>query len=1065
VKTSDSLPRFVLPLFILASIFLASCYNSDQPSASAGGVNRDLVLEEVVWGRLVDVTDETGTLMANDVLIDPALSIDRILYDLSVNPVTQAETLQILAAGGSATYQALLDAATGPLPSGASLLEVVDPKATNYPPPFTLVPRNGVVRLQFSAPVDPDTVGPSSIQLLSGNPAILPFTVRYFVQNDSAGTDDDKGYVFLDPTISSRESASLGLPTNPIGFPTSFDSSNDNLLIRIPTKKDLLFGQAEVLTNLAGTRTIKVLADEPSDIAPDGSPVAVRVFRTGNRDDLYSGFVQDLVQPSLIGVQNVTASLLPVSSSVFDITYSIDASWCQGLAPKVGDVFEFQDAVLVTTGVLGLTPPQVRANLIDGTVTGSPTGLGGLLNTAYNQSDVALQICYLGISPAPTVVPGQPLELEPSSSTFSVTFSEPVDPLTVLSMHSLVLTAFEEDQASYPENVLYFRHGSLSNPLETTAEYIDRQRGFDLQVDNAGTIATSERGGRVLFGSLQPGPEGRIYTLSPAAGLAEPNPGAADSFLGFSLAVRNGADGISDLAGNRLNFTGFVAGAPSLSSPEQRMTALGGGGAGASLQTKSFSLRALGIDENQDGLPEYAGQFGYMPGVLTGRLASRFSRDADSSNEYIGQQTQIPSAITNPPKPNAPFEPLNPAGSVTMTCFRPHDLGFGYKSVGEFDLDIAGMNWAPMGGVVFDESYNRFGVALSHSKFMPDEVINALTGMPIYPASGLNITGNFDENILGYSEKDPLGQPLFDEKVVYDNPYTLRQVNTFVAQSGNTMLPWPDFFTTYTWRDTAIPPTIVGGAAQSIGSPSTLWLIDQGLGAPLWEPEVVPSVGLPLLARFRTYPTGEKIGVNTFQVTQMVRLSQLPAFRIYSAGGQDASGTWHQVIPDHQGSGGTAPVGGYNSLGARTDAFDPYVYWSEVDFVVRVSRVFTHWFDFGSALSSGGAIDVQLEPETANQEVGTRVIVDFRGAIQVMHGGDPTQGPSPLTDASSDFDNFGEYDINAAGGVSTPSEWTEDLADLEDQQYRYFQIRLTFINNTDESLEGRMDGLGLAWNP
>ncbi len=1063
VKTRDSFPHLVLAL-LLASTFIASCYNSDQPTAASGGENRDLVLEGMVWGRLVNIVDETGVLMDTDVLVNPGLSIDGLLFDLSLNPVTQAETLHILAAGGSQAYQSLFEQATG-----SAGLEVVDPKGDTYPPPYSMVPRNGVLRLQFSAPLDPDTVGPSSIQILSGNPATLPFNLRYFVKNDSTGTDNDKGYVFLDPTISLRDSANFGLPTNSQGFPASFDSSNDNLLIRIPTEKDLLFGQAVVVTNLSGTRTFKVTSSEPSASAPNNSPIAIRVLRTGNLDDEYNGFLQDLVPPTLIGVQSITADIEFQSGTSYEIVFSIDASWCQNLSSKIGDVFEFQGSVFLSTALLAPDPlnpgTRVMATLIDGSVSGNLVDQGGRLNTRYSQEDSALQVCYIEISPPPVVTLGQPLQLDPLSTTFTLKFSEPIDPLTISSMHSIVLTAYETDEATYAPEVLYFRHSSLANPNESVADYIDRQRGFDLMVDNSGTIATSERGGRVLFGPIQFGQEGRTFTLAPSMGLAEPNPGSGDTFLGFSLALRSGSDGVRDLAGHPLALTGFVAGAPGLSASEQLFTATGGGGASATVQSKSLTLRGIGIDENQDGLPEYAGQFGFTPGVLTGRSPDRFSRDADSSNLYVGQQTPIPSAITNPPKPNAPYEPLNPAGSVVMTCLRAHDLGFGYLNAGEYDVDIAGLNWAPMGGVVFDESYARFSVALSHAKFMPDEVISPITGMPVYPNSGLNLSGNFDENILGFEHKDLNGQPLHDEKIVYDNLYALRRQNTFVGGSNNVMLPWPSFNSTYTWRDTSISPSIMGGAAQSIGSPPILWLTDNGLGAAIWNPELVPSVGLPLLTRFRTYPEGEKIGVNTFQVTQMVRLSQLPAFRIYSAGGQDASGDWHQVIPDHQGSGGTTPVGGYNSNGARTDAFDPYVYWSEVDFVMRVSRVFTHWFDLGSALKAGDALDIQLEPEPENQEEGTGVLVELRGAVQVSHGGDPTAVPSPLTDASTDFDNFGEYSLIGIGGVSTPGDWTTELSDLEDNQYRYIQLRLTFINNTDAGLLGRMDGLGLSWNP
>ncbi|PCH82113.1 MAG: hypothetical protein COB96_02210 [Planctomycetota bacterium] len=678
---------------------------------------------------------------------------------------------------------------------------------------------------------------------------------------------------------------------------------------------------------------------------------------------------------------------------------------------------------------------------------------GAKLNTRYDQRDVGLQICYVDISPEPVWNGAAQALSVASAATFGITFSEPIDPLTVMSMHSMVLTVFEEDELSFDDELLYFRHANLGT--ESTASYIDRQRGYHLEVDGNGTVASSERGGRILFGVIQPGPASRSFTLSPSAGLFEPN---TDPFLQFSLAVRDGNDGIRDLSGNSLDFTGFVAGAPSLSNPDTQVTTVPPGG----LATKYFSLRALSVDENNDGLSEYAGQLTYpQNGIISGRYADIFSRDADSSNEYVGSQLSVGPGIGIGP----PYEPLVPSGSVLLTLFRPHDMGFGYLNPSEYNLDVSGMAFAPMGGAIADDQFDRFSLALGHAEVMPDEVINPQNGMPVYPNSGLDIAGNFDNNIMGFAEKDNLGQPLYDEKIVFDTNFTLREINRISAVSGVTMLPWPEFEQTYTWRDTNIPDSITGVNSQSIGAPPTNWLINNNYAAAIWGPEDAPSIAMPLLARFRCYPrsSGNEFGTNTFQVTQMVAASQLPAFRVFSAGGTDASGERHFVIPDDPSAGGTTPVGGFNTSGQQTPAFDNFVYWTEVDFVVRISRVFTHWFDMSIPLSVGSAVGMVLEPENANQPLGTSVIVELRGAEQVGHGGDPTTNPSPLTDASEFFNVFAEYPATAPGDVSAPSDWTEDFSELEGQNYRYFQLRFTFVNNTDLRTEPILDGFGLAW--
>ncbi len=1034
-----------LACFATAALSLAACFNSNQPHGVAGGVSGRLLLTEVAWGRLVDVVDLDNVLIQTDVLVRPDLSIDGINYEMNVNPVTEVETLKVMAVSTTTNFALLLSLAE-------SGLTTITAKGASDPPPYDMIPRNATVRLKFSDQVDPDSVDQSSIQVLSGDPSTNPFSVRFMIQNDVAsGT----GVVLLDPTISARDSATLGLPTNPVGFPESFDATADNLRIRIPTKADLLFGQPSVLTNLKGSRTFEASVTDPFEIAADGSSVVIRVWRTGNDQDLNRGFLEDLLRPGLIGDLDITLEeVQATNSSLGDLLfiYSIDAAHCVNLIPKVGDVLEVNNTIAVVTVVQVTTPSfEVVVRLLEGTIgIGSGLNLGGSLATRYTQVDAGLQLCYVDVDPTPTFSSTQITDLDPSS-TFSVRFSEAMDPRTVLSLHSLALTSFEFDEPTNtgtPE-VLYFRHEDRPEFLgESVADYIDRQRGYSLDVGNNGTLASSEFGGRFLFGPVQPDADSRSFTLSPVLGLADSN---MDSYLQFSLALRDGLDGILDLSGNPLDFTGFVAGTP-----------LPGIGIGLQMTSttagdaKYLALRALGVDENGDGLAEYRGQFGYSTGRLTGREAKLFSVDADSSNQFIGSQQAIPSPAI--PAATAPYAPLSPTGAVVMTSYRPHDMGFGYGSLQEFNLDVVGMSWAPLGGLVQDDSMTRFSLALAHAKYMPDEVLN-ISGLPAFPNSGLLLSGDFDNNILGFDIKDSQGQPLYDETIVYDGPYVLRAINVFNAPSGVNMLGFPAFSTSYTWRDTAIPPDVTGTAPEplSVGSPPSLY------GPAMYGPEEAPSTALPLLVRFRNFPIGGVLGTNTFQVTQMVATSQLPAFRIFSSGGLDAAGNWNLVIPDNSNAGGTQPVGGYNSNGAKTGAFDPFVYWAEIDFSTTVSRVFTHWFDLGGSLPAGGAAGILIEPALSYQEAGASVLVEIRGAVQVDHSPTPDQNPSPLTTAAFDFDDFGEY-VPGSGGVSTPSDWTTDFTSLEASQYSFVQLRITLLSNASAGLEAEMDGLGLAWD-
>jgi len=255
------------------------------------------------------------------------------------------------------------------------------------------------------------------------------------------------------------------------------------------------------------------------------------------------------------------------------------------------------------------------------------------------------------------------------------------------------------------------------------------------------------------------------------------------------LALRDGTDGLLDLAGNPLGFDSFVAG----NAGQTELITLQPA-AGASIpQERYFALRFNSTDENNDGLTEYSGQYVYdaiqEPGILRGRSVIRFSRQADNSNSYIAQRIQFSQGI---------MTPLTPAGAVLMTCWPYHMLGFGLQTVSEINMDVEGMAWAPFGGSAFDYLFNRYSVALSHSERTPDDEINITSGYPKFPNSGLQRNNKtFDDNILGF--------PTLNETIVTDGSYLISGGAVFEAASGTKMLPWNPFDTTYTWRDNNIP--------------------------------------------------------------------------------------------------------------------------------------------------------------------------------------------------------------------------------------------------------------------
>ncbi len=1024
---------------------LPGCFSQNKViggSNTGGGNQSALFLSSIEWGRLVDVVDMNGTPVESDLVIRPNL-ITGVDYEISTNPVTEAETLTILQfAVGSAGFDALVDQARAGLKSVAR-------KGPASPPVYSLIARNGALRLTFSDALDLDTVNADTLQFWIGDPATTPQGGRLIAFNDEKS---GKGVVIFDPTISARQSTQLGLPQNASGFPASLDSFNDNLLLRIPTEVNVFDSRPEVLKS-AGGRAIAPndgSETEPSTTNLDGSRNIVRSMRTGNVNDAYSGFLEDNTRPNLVGEFDIVLTgVTDLGGSRRELIYNMTQAVCDGVRAKTGDVIEAEGGVilLVTAPVAALSSPyRVQASLLEGTLDVVPANPNARLTTRYAATDAALQTCFLSFSPSADTFPATGLD---RNATISVRFDEPINATTVLSMHSMVLSAVDES-ATAPDPEASYRNagggGAFAN--ESVAQYIDRQRGYHLPVTNSQNIpANAEFGGRVLFGAVEVADGNRQFTLAPLAGFIDPENDGGSTTYAFSL--RDSVDGIRDLAGNPVDFTSFVAGSAGSGAME-----ISSKDPGAN-DVKYFSLRGGSSDEDNDGLPEFDGQFTVQPGKLSGRTPAIIERSADSGNEFIGAGN----AITDPLA--SPAEPLTPFGAVVMTVYRPEDFGFGSPALGssffnrnEYNMDVGSFAWAPFGGNILDENFPRVSLALSHANVIPDEVLD-ISGRPVFPGSGLSSAVDFVQNVLGTDEG-------ITEEVVFDSSYRLSALDLFRSESGQQYLPWPDFTSNYTWRDTAIDQSITGGAIDSQGSPPA------HLGAPAWLPEEVPSIGLALLCRFRCYFVGNITPRNRFTVSQMVATSALPAWRVFSAGGIDSGGNEHPVIPDNSDFGGTRPVGGYAN-GQQTNPADSLAYWATADFVVRVSRLHTHWFDMGGVLPVDGLLGTVTEPSLAFQETGTELIVEYRGAFSVSHPSNPLTAPSPLTDAEKAFDVYGDFrsELTTIGSVSTPGPWTRDFRDLEataTDSFRYFQARISFISNADAGIGASLDGLGVAWD-
>jgi len=162
--------------------------------------------------------------------------------------------------------------------------------------------------------------------------------------------------------------------------------------------------------------------------------------------------------------------------------------------------------------------------------------------------------------------------------------------------------------------------------------------------------------------------------------------------------------------------------------------------------------------------------------------------------------------------------------------------------------------------------------------------------------------------------------------------------------------------------------------------------------------------------------------------------------------------------------------GGFNPNshppGAKTPPLDNAFYHGQADLVVRVSRVVTKWLDVGSGHTASFA-GTLLEPGGGAQPAGTRVLLAFRGASDVGSTGTP-----PAQEDARNYDAYGdENDLNGSpqgcGCLITPvflggdATWKSDSSSIDGA--RYFQLRATFVSNTETLATPELSGLGVAY--
>ena len=968
-----------------------------------GGTASELFIRDLSYGRLVQVFDiEAGTGLRRpvygDVVVGPNVATDGVDYQLDENLAHQEE-LTILHEAGSPAFDAALAAAE------LARVLIRDAGLPSQGGPWPMIPRNGAISIRFSDLLDASSVSSQNIGIQTGYPPVEDFAARVLVDRNHGALGDPDGdgihsfystRVILDLTVSQLEllNSSEPLVSNAAGLPGSTGLSAANGVLRIPTRVSPAVGQVEILRNPAGNG----LAFNGNGTIDTGvsSLDALRAFRSGGEltGDAFDGALPDTRRPRVVGRFEVNLGGTVVAD------------------PNVPGGF----IVPVTTLLL----PDCASPIAPGDLLVQGHDLIAVVYGLDMQSGASI----LGLKVRRLTTNGG----DPSSGSGQI-----VTTYDAAQDDPRCFVAFSPVPGTPP-------NGGVATAANATVRFSEPMRSASLRPFDSFTVTRSS-------GPFTPH-DYVVGEVVSAAGLdafsfAHPSApfahqqGQAETYYAN---LGSGPKGPVDLAGNPLG-----AALPQVSfrlDPSEPSSANGGFAMRFHLQDEFFG----------DGLHELRyGQLLFDPvnERILPRPVSRFQVAADRNQP-------VPSVMT--PFIGGTQTPLSSFGSKLHTLWRYCDVGFSLLDEEDFNVDVEGLSWAPVGGSVVSDFYPEFAIALSHSEWLPDEFLNTGSGFPQWPASGL-------KQPYANNYNDPIHDP---GTIVHPKElgYVVTAGDLYTASSGTTMLPYPlnqgvapGDARYYTWRDTAL--TALGGPSghgAMLDQEELVLFGGVGVGGQnkTYPASGVPTIGLPLLMDIRCYASPAALGLNALDISLAANSSARPNFRAFSTGGYDTNNIAQVVDPDTEvtASGGYNP--GSNPPGQPTLPTDNTFYIGELALVTRVSRSHSIWFDTG--FSQATFAPPVLEHRPGGSPGGTSVVLAFRGATAIAG-----QNPSILADAG-DLDPYGEAlfpNFGVPAFTNGDGSWQDDIAQIDGS--RYFQVRLTFISNAETGDTADLHSLGFAY--
>ncbi len=980
-----TLARTLMP----AALLVAAGCSGGGGGSSAGSKSSSFKLNDVKYGRVID--DGSGPR-----LVSPLTTVD-------VDPVT-----------GRAVPGSLAPLASGVDVESLQSLGI----GSDYLP--RVVPRNSVLQLEFSAPIDPASV--SADQIDSNGGLQTPGSVQVRLQDGTpvpvVVTVVGPRTIWIDPI----EATGIGFPPSPVNFgPTGAPRADATgyLKLRLPRT-------GSAILRSSGGAFLGARSDGLGEIA---SPIGIN---PGNRvldfiaqnqliptNETYNGFLPDVSVPRIIRthfderVVDVTGGDVVAADHVqfAGASFSILAKAGQGewaganfivrpgapdeethvVAGNTVDTIALADAFLVAPAD-GDTCRLERTEYFEPELTDpidlvrfDPDNPQNADNTSLANFVEAWEIDSAG-----NVVAG-PISLREALPTYCelrVRFSEPMADDSFLQWETFRVST-NPDPGEQQELL-----ADVSLDVTQTTAIIR-----PIRVDQAaGTFEL------VGWGKSSKNLQLAITTVPRASYLQQKL--GSDAYTTF---LDDGVLGVVDLGGQPLGFpdsrfdpanpairyvTTFTATEAALTQPFPPLVQSWG-----VLVHRMRGRPVTGIDPATSlpgvGYRDQPNYYRPIPdvnlqsnGVLAGSAVVYITKIHDEFFPPEGQFSKLFTGLPEPLTSNVTAQNQPHDGARFQTVWREFDCSPNSAALAGTLLDLYQVSWAPIGGNVSTDVYDDISIHCAHSPMRPISQNN--TGGASYPNSGMSIPFDYTtwiDVIDGGSNPCPgasCGQDhapnYWDALVTVVQPgtkYRVTQTNLFTPPGdGNSWHPWPTFSVPFQYNNGDIPQAEIDLRKQvnstyntcgdEWGEYRTSGFGNAGGDALLFEVRVRPQT---------TTVTGQN-GFS-FVIGCLIDFAGDPRWRVGSQGSPTT-----RLFPDNTVNQPAARCAKGNQTSTAPVPGDNSRYLAVFDYVKTTSRITSPYVRvYPSATALPDYFPAIVYPAPSTQPSGTSMVLEFEGAV------------------------------------------------------------------------------------